>query len=191
MQIKCSSCHNAINIPDEKLPKDKTFSVTCPSCKKKTKVDQNLYSQEKKQQEEKTIDTATIAVSTNEFLDDEDPVFYDEKDKIALVLDDQQKHLWTKALEELSYKIEYAKSPEHAAHKMKFTQFHLVALHENYGNISLDKNVAYNSLCKMSMSSRRKIFMVLVGKEFKTTNNMQAFAASANLVINQKDLEKP
>jgi len=193
MEIKCSSCNKSINIPDEKVPKDKAFSITCPGCKKKTKVDQHLNppAATEESPQEDTIDTATIAESPAFFQDDdEEPVFYDENDKVALVLDDPNKKDWVSALETLNYKIEHAKSPEHAVHKMKFTQFHLIALNENFGNVPLEKSVLYKNLCEMPMSTRRKIFAVLVGGKFKTTNNMQALAASVNLVINQKDMAK-
>lgn len=195
MQIKCSSCDRAINISDEKLPKDKAFSVTCPGCKKKIKVDQHLHpaapesAAVPQEPEKEAIDTTSL-VESHEFEDDDDQVFYDENAKIALVLDDRNKEAWTRDLEALDYKIQYAKSPEHAAHKMKFTQFHLIALNENFGNVSLENNVAYQHLLEMQMSSRRKIFLVLLGDDFKSMNNMQAFAASANLVLNQKDLDK-
>jgi len=38
------------------------------------------------------------------------------------------------------------------------------------------------------MSIRRKIFFVLLGDQFKTMDNMRAFGASANLVVNPRDL---
>ena len=135
------------------------------------KVDQHLVPPKEKPPQEETIDVASMTVSSDEFMDDDDPVFYEENDKVALILDDQHKDVWTKALEEIDFKIEYAKSPEHAAYKMKFTQFHLVGLHEAFGSVPLGKNVAYKSLCEMPMSSRRKIFLALVGEKFKTANN--------------------
>ncbi len=199
MQIKCTSCDRAISLPDEKVPKDKAFTITCPGCKGKIKVDQHLKSDAPAEApatpapppQNDTIDTTAFAVSTEEFEDDdEDLVIYDENDKLALVLDDVNKDQWTKALEEKDYKIQYAKSPEHAIHKMKFTQFHLVALHEKFGNVSLEKSPVYNNLIEMPMAQRRSIFVALVGDSYKTLNNMQAFAASVNLVVNQKDVEK-
>jgi len=189
MEIKCSSCDKSINIPDGKVPKDKTFSITCPGCKNKIKVDQHLSLPTAT--EEDTIDATAIAESPAFFQDDdEEPVFYDENDKVALVLDDQNKKDWISALESLEYKIEFAKSPEHAVHKIKFTQFHLIALNENFGNVPLGKSAIYKSLSEMPMSTRRKMFAALVGGKFKTTNNMQALAASVNVVINQKDMAK-
>ena len=73
---------------------------------------------------------------------------------------------------------------------MKFTHFHFVALHENYGNKGLDNNPVYKTLTQMPMVTRRNIFVALMGSNFKTLNNMQAFQKSVNVVINEKDLGK-
>ncbi|MCH8157530.1 MAG: zinc-ribbon domain-containing protein [Nitrospinae bacterium] len=194
MQIKCTSCEHPINLPDEKVPKGKAFTITCPKCKAKIHVDQHLKAETPvaaPPPKEETVDTTSFAVSQEEFDDDdEDLVIYDDDDKLALVLDDKNKDLWVKALEELEYKIQFAKSPAHAVHKMKFTRFDLVALHENFGNVALAKSPAYNSIIEMPMSQRRHIFVALLGDQFKTLNNMQAFTTSVNVVINQKDIAK-
>ncbi len=185
-----------MNIPDEKLPKDQAFSITCPGCKTKIKVDQHLKPKESEpvspppEEKEETVDTASMVINQEEFEDDEDLVIYDDNDQLALVLDDNNKEIWAKALEEKEFKIQYARSPEHAVHKIKFTHFHFVALNENFGNVALDENPFYQTLIEMPMVTRRNIFFALVGANFKSLNNMQAFQKSANVVINEKDLEK-
>jgi hypothetical protein len=196
MQVTCNACQRSMNIPDEKLPKDQAFSITCPGCKTKIKVDQHLKPKESEpaspplEEKEEPVDTASMVINQEEFEDDEDLVIYDENDQLALVLDDNNKEIWTKALEEKEFKIQYARSPEHAVHKMKFTHFHFVALNENFGNVALDENPFYQTLIEMPMVTRRNIFFALVGANFKSLNNMQAFQKSANVVINEKDLEK-
>jgi hypothetical protein len=119
-----------MNIPEEKLPKDQEFSITCPECKTIIKVDQNLKPEESEpaspplsEGKEETIDTARMVVSQEEFEDEENLVIYDENDKLALVLDDNNKDVWTKTLEDKEFKIQYARTPEHAVHKIKFTLF--------------------------------------------------------------------
>ena len=45
-------------------------------------------------------------------------------------------------------------------------------------------------MIEMPMVTRRNIFFALVGTNFKSLNNMQAYQKSANVVINEKDFEK-
>ncbi|MZG30707.1 MAG: hypothetical protein F3741_07865 [Nitrospinae bacterium] len=193
MQVVCDSCKKSMNIPDEKLPKDQAFSITCPGCKNKIKVDQHLKSNEPSTppapEPEEAIDTQSMVVQHEDFEDDE-LVIYDENDQLALVLDEKNQSVWTEALESKDFKIQYAKSPEHAVHKMKLTHFHFIALHENYGNKNLESSPVYQTLLEMPMVTRRNIFLALLGSNFKTLNNMEAFQKSANVVINEKDLDK-
>jgi len=194
MQIKCSECERPINIPDEKLPKGKAFNITCPGCKAKVRVDQHLKSPapapKAEAKKEEVIDTPAIAITQNFEDDDDDLVIYDENDKLALILDEKNKEVWTKVLEEKEYKLQYAKSPEHAAHKMKFTQFHFVALADTFGDGPLLENPLYQNLLELPMELRRDIFVALVGANYKTLSNMEAFAFSVNLVVNEKDFAK-
>ena len=194
MQVECNACQRSMNIPDEKLPKDQAFSITCPGCKNKIKVDQHLKSKEPPTppapEPEEALDAPSMVVEHEDFDDDEDLVIYEEGDQLALVLDEKNQSAWTEALESRDYKIQYAKSPEHAVHKMKFTHFHFVALHENYGDKGLDNNSVYQTLIELPMVTRRNIFLALLGTNFKTLNNMQAFQKSVNVVINEKDMDK-
>ena len=194
MQVTCNECQKSINIPENKLPKDQAFSITCPGCKNKIKVDQHLKTPNSPPpsvpQQEEALDTVGMVMNQEEFEDDDELVIYDENDQLALILDDTNQSAWTQALENRDFKIQYAKSPDHAVHKMKFTHFHFVALHENYGNKGLDNNPVYKTLTQMPMVTRRNIFVALMGSNFKTLNNMQAFQKSVNVVINEKDLGK-
>jgi len=197
MQVECNGCKRSMNIPDEKLPKDQAFSITCPGCKNKIKVDQHLKTKEPSEpsappapKPEEALDASSMVVEHEDFEDDDELVIYEEGDQLALVLDEKNQSAWTEALESREYKIQYAKSPEHAVHKMKFTHFHFIALNENYGDKGLDNNPVYKTLIEMPMVTRRNIFLALMGTNFKTLNNMQAFQKSVNVVINEKDIEK-
>jgi len=188
MQVECSSCNKEINIPDNKIPQGQAFNLTCPSCKTKMRVDQHLKPPASDPAE--SVD-ATSMVVDEDFEDDEEEIeIYDEHDKIALILDRQNDDLWTTALTELEYKLQRANSPEHAVHKLKFNQYHVVAFHEKFGGSTLETSPLYKFLMDMSMDTRRKIFVALVGENFKTLDNMEALAYSVNLVINQKELDQ-
>lgn len=193
MQVTCSGCERALNIPDEKLPKDQVFTITCPGCKARVRVDQHLQApagRVPKAPAHEEGNGKSPLIIKSEFDDEDELIIYDENDLLALVLDDTHRDEWTRALEERQYKVQYAKSPEHAVHKMKFTHYHFVALHENYGNVSFRESVVYRLLIEMPMGTRRNIFLALLGDSFHTLNNMDAFALSVNLVINEKDLNQ-
>ncbi len=188
MQVECSSCNKEINIPDNKIPQGQAFNLTCPSCKTKMRVDQHLKPPASDPAE--SVDAISMVVD-EEFEDDEEEIeIYDEHDKIALILDRQNDDLWTTALTELEYKLQRAKSPEHAVHKLKFNQYHVVAFHEKFGGSTLETSPLYDFIRDMPMDTRRKIFVALVGENFKTLDNMEALAYSVNLVINQKELDQ-
>ena len=196
MQVKCNACKQAMNIPDDKLPKDQAFSITCPGCKNKIRVYQHLKTEESlvppasPTPKSKKAFNATSRIVEHDDIADDELIVYEERDKLALVLDNKNQSAWTEALKSKDYKIQYAKSPEHAVHAMKFTHFHFIALNENYGDKGLNNNPVYKTMIEMPMVTRRNIFFALMGDNFKTLNNMQAFQKSVNVVINEKDIEK-
>jgi hypothetical protein len=200
MQIKCTACEQGIHIPEDKIPKDRAFSMTCPGCRAKVRVDQHLANFQEQTQETPTDEDQPegdasenplgILLSTDFDDEEEELQFYEENDQLALVLDDKNKGLWVEALEERGFKIQFAKSPEHAIHKMRFTHFHFLVLNESYGGVALEKNPVYRLLAEMPMATRRNIFFAVLGDKFKTLSNMEAFSLSVNLVINEKDRDK-
>jgi len=189
MQIKCTSCTKDINIPDDKVPKGQAFNLTCPGCKNKIRVDQHLRPPPAVGDMGGSLDTTSMIVD-EEFDDDEEIEIYDDHDKIALILDKRNDEAWTSALTELDYKLQRAKSPEHAVHKLKFNQYHVIAIHEKFGDTTLETSPLYEYIRDMSMDTRRKTFVAMVGENFKTLENMEALAYSVNLVINQKELDQ-
>ena len=188
MQVECSSCAKEINIPDNKVPKGQAFNLNCPGCKTKIRVDQHLQPPEPDPIE--SVDASSMIVDEDFGEDEEEIEIYDEHDQIALILDRQNDDLWTTALTELEYKLQRAKSPEHAIHKLRFNQYHVVAFHEKFGDTTLETSPLYEFVRDMPMDTRRKTFVALVGEKFKTLDNMEALSYSVNLVINQNDFDQ-
>lgn len=213
MQVSCTECQRGINIPDEKVPKGQVFNLTCPGCKTKFRVDQHLKGGGKEpaapapkaQAPAPTpaanvtpppdkIDISNISTSglivAEEGEEDEELEIYDDEDQVALILDDTNRKVWIEDLEARGYKFQFAHSPEHAMYKMKFYSFDLLVLHETFGGVTLGSSPIYKHIIELDMVLRRKMFVVLVGEKFRTTNNMEAFTYSVNLVLNEKDLNK-
>lgn len=210
MQVSCTQCQRDINIPDAKVPEGQAFNLTCPGCKSKFRVDQHLKNeaadapspaeapaspQEQpivpppQKVEVSEIDTSGLLVDEDED-EDEELEIYDDDDMVALILDDTNRKVWIEVLEEKGYKFQFAHSPEHAIHKMKFYRFSIVVLEESFGGVTMGSSPIYKHIIEMPMVDRRNIFVVLVGEKFRSTNNMEAFTYSVNLVINPKDFSK-
>ncbi len=115
---------------------------------------------------------------------------YEEELRSALVCEDNAdlKVVISAALERLKYGAEFAASAEDAFEKLKFNQYGIIVLNERFGGSAPADNAVYKFLQFMPMSARRRIFWALTGKDFKTGDNMTAFAKSSNIVVNEKDI---
>jgi len=56
--------------------------------------------------------------------------------------------------------------------------------------MSIENNPIMKYLNHLSMSVRRRMFVTLISEEFKTMDELMAFALSVDLIINMKDIEK-
>ncbi len=115
---------------------------------------------------------------------------YEEELRSAMICEDNAavKSGVSAAIEGLKYRVEFAADAEEAFQKLKFNQYGLLFLDERFGGSTPESNKLYRHLLTMPMSTRRNIFFVLIGKDFKTADSMTAFSRSANLVVNEKDI---
>lgn len=174
MEIICQTCKGKLSIPDEKIPKDTVVRISCPHCKNKI-----------------TVSTKVEEPSFPESPDSETPIeAFEEEEKRVLICEDDphNRALLISALKELNYKPTLAANVEDFFNKVKFTQYDLIILNEEFANNSPDNNPIRAYIQPMPMPVRRYIFFALIGKNFKTLDNLMAFSMSANVVINIKDL---
>ena len=115
---------------------------------------------------------------------------YEEELRTALVCEDDAefKSAIRTALEGLKYRVEFAAGADDAFEKLKFNQYEIIVLNECFGGTAPGNNALYKFLQFMPMSARRSIFLALIGKDFKTGDNMTAFAKSSNITVNEKDI---
>lgn len=207
MEIECNKCNTKLNVPDEKIPKDREIKINCPKCTNKIILDLRkkpkewAYTEDSlaqwehgrprpaktKQDEPATEDYTYEDYSSEEALD-----FFDEGAKIALVIlkGDEKRVKIGNALEELGYRCIYAENTRDALGKLRFHSFNLVFLSDGFENQDVSYSPVMNFLNRLPMSSRRKIFVALLGDKFRTMDEMMAFSLSANSVINTKDIDK-
>jgi hypothetical protein len=197
MDVICDSCQVKINVPEEKLPEGKRVSIRCPKC-------QNRVSIPTASQPEDTMTSLDVVAEGNpgnsgdgesirsSQVDDSFLEFYEEGAKLALVLEHNPEDLERarQAVEEMGYRFVTAENTRAAVGKMRLYHFDLVALSDQFDDIELRQSPILQYLNNLSMSIRRNVFLVLIGEEFKTLDNMMSFALSTNLVVSRRDMDK-
>jgi len=176
MEITCKHCRAKLNIPKEKIPKDRRAKINCPKCKKKIILHPRNAEPED--------------YGYREYSEDKDLDFFEESSKLSLVMAGNKEHAEKirPAVKSLGYRYIAAESTRDAIGKMRFHHFDLIILADGFGGSDLKNSPVINYLNRLSMSIRRKIFLALISYDFKTMDNMMAFALSANVVINPKEM---
>ncbi len=108
---------------------------------------------------------------------------------LILISDTPGRKQVIEAVELIGYQIELALTSKEAIAKMRFVNYAAVILDSGYEEGGLAAGPFHRYMRRMEMSRRRFIFYVLVGSEFSTLYDLQALASSANLVVNEAEIE--
>jgi len=92
------------------------------------------------------------------------------------------------ALEQLGFTMYAAKSSEEAVDRLRRDTFEVAIVDEQFQGGSALDNAVLQALQAMPMSIRRYMFVALLGRTYKTFDNMLAFSRSVNVVVNLNDL---
>lgn len=115
--------------------------------------------------------------------------FFELGDKTSLICADHATTEVAKAtLRELGFKFHTAETPELAVERIRYTNYDVIIIQENFAGSSLKSNAVLNFLAPLPMTQRRNWFICLIGPSFKTLDAMQAFGQSVHLVLNPADL---
>lgn len=201
MNIVCEQCQGKFKIPDEKLPKGQTFSLTCPNCKNKISIDTRSKtdsSSEDLKQKSATPTTETKKTIFDEVVSgaydaSEKPFDFVEEGVETALLCETDPAILAKikiAVENMGYHTTEAQSALDALKQMRFHVFDVVVLNEKFDTQDPDNNNVLKHLQQMSMDIRRNIFVALITDRFRTMDNMAAFHKSVNMVINLKNIEE-
>lgn len=177
MEVTCSSCNTKLNIPDDKLPKDQMVRVNCPKCKNKIAIEPQGSSEK-------------VTAQHEDYSSDDSLEFYDDE-KLALVMADESIIGKVKtAVEEREYRAIKVSTIREALSKLRFHHFDLIVIADGFDGQEIAGGPIMNYLNHMAMFSRRRIFLTLISDKYKSMDNMMAYAMSANMVLNTKDLER-
>jgi hypothetical protein len=132
------------------------------------------------------------AYSYEDYSSDEALVFYEEGTKLALIMADYPGHAEKiqNSLKQLGYECISTPNTRDAIGKLRFHHFDLVLLSDGFGGQPIENSQITHFMNRLPMAVRRRVFLVFLSDKFKTMDNMMAFARSANVVINTRDLDK-
>ena len=185
MNIICHNCHSKFKISDQKLPKGKTASLPCPKCKSRI----TLGGAKKSAGTAFTMGAANDENSYDAF--DKPFDFIEEEGLTALVCEQNplvRKNI-TDALELMEYQITGAESARDALKRMRYHVYDLIVVNESFDTKNPEANGVLIYLERLSMSTRRNMFVAMVSDRFRTMDNMMALNKSVNLIINVKNIE--
>ncbi|MFH1076120.1 MAG: hypothetical protein V1753_04660 [Pseudomonadota bacterium] len=178
MELVCTQCSSKLKIPDEKIPKKQTARVSCPKCKNELILNPVETSQHQ-EPEDYSLDSIPFE-------------FLEQGAKTALVCEDDEHYTAqiSSALKNIGYHITSVLSNHDALMKMKFHVYDIVVVNHIFENSPPESNYVLRYLNSLPMAIRRDIFVVLIGKTFRTLDRMASFAKSVNIVVSPDNLDQ-
>jgi predicted Zn finger-like uncharacterized protein len=193
MELQCDACQAVMQIPEERVPVNTTFRVTCPRCKRKIVASSKPSETETETDRVALHDSLPMETTApeGEVLEKFSAETIDTLQPgqhISLLCLDQggDRSSLTSLIEGMGYTVDCPLTTEHALQRLRFNQYHLIVLSDTFGGQAPNPVSCY--LANLNMSTRRDIFIVLLGERFKTADQWQAFAESVNLVCHPADL---
>ncbi|HBL18165.1 MAG: hypothetical protein A2X36_08240 [Elusimicrobia bacterium GWA2_69_24] len=207
MEITCAACSTALSIPDDRLPKNvPVVYAKCPKCQGKIEIripapkgasspqaiapaDQPPAETPPPQPEAPAPEPAAPPAAYEAPPAGEEDFVEDRK--LAMVCFDQpEAQAEAKAaMESIGFAVHAPAKPEEAVLRLRRTKYEVVILHQEYGG-SEAANLVLQTLQPMAMALRRHMCIGLMGKDFRTFDNMMAFAKSVNFVVAERELGK-
>jgi predicted Zn finger-like uncharacterized protein len=199
MDVACDKCQAKFKLPDEKVPKDQVFNVTCPKCQNKISIDTRSEAAPPPEPaapatEPESVDEKTLIdeVDSDSYDADEKPFdFLEEGVETALLCepDSAVRSKIKTALDNLGYHTTEPNSAREVLKQMRFHVFDMIVINEMFDTTDPDLNNVLRYLDQLPMITRRNIFVALVTDRFRTNDNMAAFNKSVNLVLNLKNVD--
>ena len=185
MDIRCKNCSSKFRIADEKIPAGRVTTMPCPECKVRLSIDPT-----RKTAQSVFAAGQSTESSRNETIDR--PFDFIEEEGLTALLCEQNP-LASKTIENalhlMDYQITFPENARDALKRMRYHVYDLIVVNENFDTNNPDSNGVLIYLERLSMSVRRKIFVAMISSRYRTMDNMMAFHASVNLIVNIKNIE--
>ena len=171
MNITCHNCQSKLNIPDDKLPKDKEALIRCPKCKEKIQIPAAIPYESV--EEKKLLSKLPLENGSN-----------------ALICIDRSdlKQKVSSSLDQMGINTDIAIEMRAALKKMEYTIYNLLLLEDEFDRENNGAAGIIDRVNAIDTSMRRRTCIVLINQKFNTNDNMAALHSSVNNVIHQDDI---
>ncbi|MCK9363979.1 MAG: hypothetical protein M0P74_10345 [Syntrophales bacterium] len=88
------------------------------------------------------------------------------------------------------YNPTFAETAADAIGKMRLQLFNVVVVDELFDAAGPEANEVLKYLGNQNMTTRRRFFVALVGRDLRTNDNMAAFSHSVNIVVNAGNIDE-
>lgn len=216
MKVICGNCQKKLNIPDEKIPVGGKVTFKCPNCKEPITVGEGGQAAEGIAGSlpdlgggipdatpppvalDETRDIAIPALPAQSAKEIDPFSAFDsiesEMDVLAegslraMLADNEHSDKIYPVLVKLGCAVSKIETAKNALEKMRYNNYDILVINEKFDCDDIGSNILVQTIAKMGMENRRKIFVAVVGDNFKSMDPMASFAISADLVISPSDL---
>ncbi|WDP92105.1 MAG: zinc-ribbon domain-containing protein [Desulfobacter sp.] len=180
MNVTCPHCSTKLNLPDDKVPKDRDTSFKCPKCKGAIQVKASRP-EDPPQKPAASPRQAMPAAG-------EQGMFRRSSRARALVCmaPSGTRDLLSASIQRLDFSIDFPKTPENALDNLEYQIYPLVVLDDAF---DLGQRMI-SHMNDMDMSLRRRICLVRVEQGVETGNAMAALHGSVNFVFRLRDIDE-
>jgi predicted Zn finger-like uncharacterized protein len=191
MEIICKTCKSKFRIADDKIRPDRTATLRCPRCKAAIVVGANPLPAAPPASE---LEPACVeaAPASLEGYTDSPFNFVEEEGKTALICEESPEVIKKvcEVLKIMEYHITEAENTRDALKRMRYHDYDLVIVNEAFDTANPDDNGVLIYLERLSMAVRRKTFVAMISRRYRTMDQFMAFSKSVNMIINSRNLNQ-
>ena len=188
MQEDCPSCSQRVVVDDAKAP-ERAFSVRCPKCQGIVKFPGRAPAEPPAAPPPATSAGAGAASTMSPEILSRlqrqirgSQVGPGQGQVLVAVTDTAQAQALTAPLVQMGYAIDALDRPEEGGRLLE-EGFYEVVITNRHTPVPGQAESLHQRVIRLTPDSRRRIFLVLLGDEFKTGDGTQAYAMQADLVV--------
>lgn len=185
MQAQCSLCSTRIQIDDTKVP-DRPFKVRCPKC-------QAVMTLPGRGADPPAAPEAEPPPPAYEPPPPPSPAAVARRERAEagandalIAMSGPTATILQQALERLKFNVDLVDDVEEGARLLEQGVYEVAVTARTPPEPGKPETLAQRML-RLPLDARRRVFVILVGQEFRTADGTQAWAAQADLVVNPAD----